>query len=180
MANDGGGGGNGGGAPRRPDPDPAATGLGAPGFGWGTDPKTGAYRYGQLGAGGFLVSGTGEIPPTDPSAAHTTGNIPVSKGGGSSLGIGAIIAGVGVIFMLVVGGFIAVTISRVTHSIGTVFGGTCVGTPQIGTNGIDIGNGRIRIPCTGGGSIIIGGNGGGTVVVKPKPSPHHHHHNNGG
>jgi hypothetical protein len=159
-------------------PDPAGGSLGAPGFGWGTDPKTGAYRYGELGANGFLVPGTGEIPPTDPDASHTTGNIPVSRGSG--WGTGSAIAALVVVVIIVIGVFVVATsLSRVNHAVNTVFGGSCVGTPQFGAHGVDIGHGKVRIPCSGGGSMVVKVPGGiGTPPAKP--GHHHHHHNNGG
>jgi hypothetical protein len=159
------------------DPGSAEPDLSAPGFGWGTDPKTGAYRYGQLGANGFLVPGTGEIPPTDADASHTTGNIPVSRS--INWGPRATITVIVVILFIVIGAFLAVSLLRVNQAISTVFGNTCVGTPEFGPNGIDVGHGKIRIPCTGGGSVIIPISGG-IGTSSPKPGHHHHHHNNGG
>ena len=155
------------------------SGLGQPGFGWGTDPKTGAYRYGKMGAGGFLEPGTGEIPPTDPAAPHTTGNIPVTKGsGGGGPGVG--IAAVVIVFFLIVGGVVALTVMRVSHTVSTMFpGGNCVGGPLIGSSGIDTGDGRVRFPCAGGGTMIVNFNSGPPVVSPTaKPSHHHHHHQN--
>ncbi len=153
------------------------SGLGQPGFGWGTDPKTGAYRYGKMGAGGFLEPGTGEIPPTDPAAPRTTGNIPVTKGSGGG-GLGTGIAGAVVVFFLIVGGVVALTVMRVSHTVTTMFpGGNCVGGPLIGGGGADIGDGRVRFPCAGGGTMIVNFNSGPPVVSPtPKPSHHHHHH----
>jgi hypothetical protein len=159
------------------------SGLGAPGFGWGTDPKTGAYRYGKLGENGFLVPGTGEIPPTDPEAAHTTGNIPVTKRAssgrsGSGAGWGAGIAALVVILILVIGAVVFTSVSQISHQVGNIFGGNCVGAPRPGDQGVEIGGGKIRIHCSGGGSMIIDTGVSGVPVPPPTPSHHHHHHQN--
>jgi hypothetical protein len=87
---------------------------------------------------------------------------------------------VSLVIALIAGIFILVSVSRVSHTFtNNVFGGTCVGTPLGRNTGIDMGSGKIRIPCSGGGSMIINVPGG---INQPsaRPTPHHHHHNNGG
>ncbi|MEA2557258.1 MAG: hypothetical protein QOG88_796 [Actinomycetota bacterium] len=119
------------------DPGSPEPGLGALGFGWGTDPKTGAYRYGQLGANGFLVPGTGEVPPNDADASRSTGNIPISRGSG--WGLRATITVIVVIVFIVIGVFLAISLFRVNKAIGTVFGDTYIDRQQLGAGGVDFG-----------------------------------------
>ena len=159
------------------------SGLGQPGFGWGTDPKTGAYRYGKMGADGFLEPGTGAIPPTDPATARTAGNIPITnKGSGSGWGgPGALLGAVVVVLVLVIGAAVALTAARVSHAFTDLPGGNCIGGPLLGGAGKDVGGGRVRFRCAGGGTMIVNFDSGPPVVSpSPKASRHHHHQNANG